>query len=159
MNHYLSSKTKYITAYHFEIVNVCEESQEESVSYDNFGFRVIHDTELYPFGLNMYKGDLFLGKKKVLGYAEDCLRYPDLAGYVPTLYVIRDRETRRFICGFDLLPNGRCWFGGLNERETKNGEMFRAREFYTLESAIDQIDRVIAKEWDFFLEEPMFIGS
>jgi hypothetical protein len=159
MNHYRQSETKYIKAYHFEIPNVCEETQlEEGVSYENYGFRVIHVSELFPFGLDMEKGDLFLGKKKVLGYAKDCDRYPDLKGCVPTMYVMRDRETRRFICGFDLLPDGKCWFGGLNERETKNGEMFRSRDFFTLESAIDQIDRVIAKEWDFFLEEPMFIG-
>lgn len=80
-------------------------------------------------------------------YGIYCERFEDLCGKIPTYYVIRDRETKRFICGFDLLENGGSWVG-MDSRIT----------FDSVDKGIEYLVNRLGDTFDIFMEEEMLIS-
>lgn len=109
-------------------------------------------------------GDLYLGSKLVVDYKDMCESYPALkvGDCIPSLYVIRFAVNKdkgidyaRFVCGFDLLSDGRIWCGHLKteygcSKPLESSECF----FADMDKAVAHIDKILGvNNWNFFMEE------
>lgn len=83
----------------------------------------------------------------VVDYGRYCERYKVLCGKIPSYYVIRDRESKQFICGFDLLENGGSWVG-----------MESRIEFDSVDKGIEYLVNQLGDTFDIFMEEEMLIS-
>lgn len=112
-------------------------------------------------------GDLHFGNKVVVDYKDMCENYPSLTmvgDCIPSLYVIRFAVNKdkgidyaRFVCGFDLLSDGRIWCGHLKteygcSKPLESSECF----FADMDKAVAHIDKILGvNNWNFFMEEPI----
>ena len=109
-------------------------------------------------------GDLHFGNKVVVDYKDMCENYPalDNGDILPKWYVIRRAVNKvkgidfaRFVCGFDLLDDGRIWCGHLRteygcSKPLESSECF----FADMDKAVAHIDNILGVgNWNFFMEE------
>lgn len=138
---------------HAEICECCGRSYG-----DDYGIKVFADNDLAPDGVKFIDGELYIGNKIVRGYAERCGYHKELAQQIPTLYTIRffDGKYPRFVSGFDLMEEGLCYYNGLSNYNTQDGNGDNARCFDSVQEAFDHItSRMGHSDWEIHLEEPL----
>lgn len=128
------------------------------VQVEKYGFRVLPKDYCNPSVVIDDLGQLFIGGKEVLDYWDVVVGHKGMEGRVPRLYTIRihNGDFLGFVCGFDLLEDGRCWYGGLTRYDTKDrSDNYNPRYFDSIEEGILFIDSIIKEGWVLTLEEAM----
>ena len=77
--------------------------------------KIITSTNVEYYGYNTFEEhplakvineELFIGNIKIEDYNSKLFQ-----NTIPSLYCLREIDTKRFICGVDLLKNGMIWYG------------------------------------------------
>lgn len=94
---------------HIEIVT--EVYQLEDDYAEAFGYKCFKSHKLATIDK---QGELFLGNERVIDYKKE----PKIENLIPIWYCVREKDGG-FICGLDLLKDGRVWQGKTNEKHDK----------------------------------------
>ena len=112
-----------------------------------YGFNVLPlDYTCSSVVLDVENNSISICGRVVVDYGSYCETYESLCGKIPSYYILRDRESKRFICGFDLLENGGSWVG-MGSRIT----------FDSVDKGIEYLVNELGDTFDIFMEEEMLI--
>jgi hypothetical protein len=115
-----------------------EDRGEWGIEEEAYGY-CVYDS--HPLAI-VYEGELSLGNRKISEYSADLLQ-----GKIPVWYCLREwsvsMEYWSFVCGMDLLKNGKVWVG-INDST-----------FDTIEEAIAFVENEKGTICKVFMEDEM----
>jgi len=164
--------TKLIKIDNERVITQCYEHEEEELDTgmiyswtEKYGYEI---APTFIEGVDIKDGKLFIGDMEIPHFEKECVNYPDLAGRIPSLFMIRSfdyypdlgegRSYPSLTAGLDLLADGRIWIGGISHSHTLDSKDKKEQFFNSGQEAIDYLNANLRDGWMLVLEEPMSIS-